>query len=185
MKAIAVYWTRSFLANRKTKPANPRIKEPVIDDVQRDNPGCDRGADICSQNDPHGLSQGHQFCVDHTDDHHGRYGTRLDHGGYRRTRRTGFEPIVRDQGNHPAQTVAGDRLHPFRHVLHAQEKNTQSAEDVGEHGDAIHDGSVPRFSWKKDSSKEDTRRYLPLALSLRELQSLDHFLLAVRSVWTK
>ena len=71
--------TQAFaLREEVEETGHTQDREPVFNNVQRDNPGRDGRADIRTENDADSLSQRHHAGIDEADKHDRRNGAGLD-----------------------------------------------------------------------------------------------------------
>ena len=101
--------------------------------VEGDELGGDGGADVGAENDPHGLDQRQETCVDEADDHDGGGGAGLDDGGDESPGQQGGDPVAGEARKDLPHIFPGGLPDPVAHHHHAQQEEGHAAHGADRH----------------------------------------------------
>ncbi len=104
-----------------------------LGDLEGDDLGGDRRADVGAHDHADRLRQRHQPGRDEADDQHGRHRRRLDHRRHQRARADAHEAIDRQRREDALHALAGDGLEALLHLHHAEEEDGEAAEQFDGH----------------------------------------------------
>ena len=116
--------------NKLNHKADEQNRINIFADVKRNQLCRHRGSDVGSENNGNGLRQSHQSRADKADYHDGGGTGGLQNGCDQCSRKGSHQRILREDSENGTHLLARCLLQRFTHLIHSEQKNSQSAKQT-------------------------------------------------------